>query len=73
MTSNVPRGHGLVVLTTPQLELLLRAHLSQGYDLIGPIIREGVVYDHVASTEDLPVGWTDVTTRWEIPFEAQGG
>lgn len=65
MTSNVPRGHNLVVLTTPQLELLLRALLSQGYDLIGPTIREGaIVYDHVASTEDLPVGWTD---------EQQGG
>jgi hypothetical protein len=65
MTSNVPRGHDLVVLTTPQLELLLRALLSQGYELIGPTIREGaIVYDHVASTEDLPVGWTD---------EQQGG
>jgi sulfhydrogenase subunit beta (sulfur reductase) len=45
--------------------LSLRALLSQGYDLIGPTIREGgIVYDQVASTLDLPVGWTD---------EQQGG
>lgn len=57
MTSNVPRGHDLVVLTSPQIELSLRALLSQGYDLIGPTIREGAIaYDHVASTQDLPVG-----------------
>jgi len=40
----------------------LIAHLeAEGYEVVGPTIADGaVVYGRVRSTEDLPIGWTDV-------------
>jgi sulfhydrogenase subunit beta (sulfur reductase) len=33
---------------------------KQGYELVGPTVREGaIVYDHLNSVDDLPRGWTD--------------
>ena len=33
---------------------------SDGYEVIGPTVRDGsIIYDHIESTRDLPVGWTD--------------
>jgi formate hydrogenlyase subunit 6/NADH:ubiquinone oxidoreductase subunit I len=42
------------------LEGLFDALRAQGYGLVGPRVREGaIVYEELASTDDLPVGWTD--------------
>jgi len=39
---------------------MLTAIAKQGYELVGPTVREGaIVYDHLNSVEDLPRGWTD--------------
>lgn len=39
---------------------LLDAVRAQGYDLIGPKLRDGaIVYDHIEGARDLPTGWTD--------------
>ena len=47
---------------------LERAHLQQlfdaltrrGYQVIGPIVRDGaIVYERLSSVADLPIGWTD--------------
>jgi formate hydrogenlyase subunit 6/NADH:ubiquinone oxidoreductase subunit I len=39
---------------------LIAALLCKGYEVIGPTMRDGaIVYDKVASVEDLPAGWTD--------------
>lgn len=39
---------------------LLDALAEGGYPVIGPTIREGaIVYDKVASVDELPIGWTD--------------
>lgn len=49
-----------VVVEREHLEQLLQALVSRGYEVVGPTLREGaIVYDHLASTEDLPSGWTD--------------
>ncbi|MGB8769937.1 MAG: 4Fe-4S dicluster domain-containing protein [Candidatus Korobacteraceae bacterium] len=49
-----------VVVEREHLEQLFQVLLSRGYEVIGPTLREGaIVYDHLASTEDLPSGWTD--------------
>jgi sulfhydrogenase subunit beta (sulfur reductase) len=39
---------------------LLAALGRRGFELIGPTVRDGaIVYDQIAGTRDLPVGWTD--------------
>jgi len=49
-----------VVIERQNLEQVFQALVKRGYDIIGPTLREGaIVYDHLASTEDLPAGWTD--------------
>jgi sulfhydrogenase subunit beta (sulfur reductase) len=49
-----------VVIERAHLEHLLQALVERGYQVIGPTLHEGaIVYDRLASTEDLPAGWTD--------------
>jgi ferredoxin len=39
---------------------LLAAIAADGYEVIGPTVRDGaIVYDSIAASADLPVGWTD--------------
>ncbi len=39
---------------------LLAAIAGRGYEVIGPTVRDGaIVYDSIATGDDLPVGWTD--------------
>jgi len=43
------------------LDALLGALRRRGFETIGPTVRDGaIVYDGIASSDDLPVGWTDV-------------
>jgi formate hydrogenlyase subunit 6/NADH:ubiquinone oxidoreductase subunit I len=43
-----------------QLDPLFNALRRQGFDVVGPTVRDGaVVYDRLASVNDLPAGWTD--------------
>src|SRR5689334_17984420 len=49
-----------VVLERVQLPILLRALQARGYEVIGPVLRDGaIVYDKIADVDDLPIGWTD--------------
>jgi len=49
-----------VVIEKENLEQLLQALATRGYEVLGPTLREGaIVYDRLTSTEDLPAGWTD--------------
>jgi len=42
------------------LDRLIALLGSRGYRVIGPVLRDGaIVYDEVASADDLPRGWTD--------------
>jgi formate hydrogenlyase subunit 6/NADH:ubiquinone oxidoreductase subunit I len=60
MTPNPPQSNEHFVLDVPQLNELLQCLARRGYQLLGPTVREGaIVYDRVASTKDLPGGWTD--------------
>ena len=48
------------LLTLEQLERLVPALHSRGYQVVGPTVRDGaIVYDVVEKLSDLPVGWTD--------------
>ncbi len=47
-------------MTLQQLERLVPALHSRGYQVVGPVVRDGaIVYDVVESLSDLPAGWTD--------------
>ena len=49
-----------VVVERDDFPCLLDVLQQQGYELIGPTLREGAIaYDTIASVEDLPIGWTD--------------
>ncbi len=48
------------ILDRSQLDLLFGALAERGYHIVGPRVRDGaIVYDDVASSADLPVGWKD--------------
>ncbi|MCP4684233.1 MAG: sulfite reductase subunit A [bacterium] len=47
-------------ITQDQLQKLLDVLRDQGYETVGPTVREGVItYDQIDGVEDLPIGWTD--------------
>jgi ferredoxin len=48
------------VLTREGLADLLRVLRSDGFDLVGPTVRDGaIVYDAIEGIDDLPAGWTE--------------
>jgi sulfhydrogenase subunit beta (sulfur reductase) len=48
------------VLGLAGLQDLFSALSARGYQLAGPTVRDGaIVYDRLASVQDLPVGWSD--------------
>ncbi len=48
------------VVEREHLERLLQVLASQGYEVVGPTLRDGaIIYDHLTTLEDLPSGWTD--------------
>ena len=74
MTSEPLQVGDNVVIEREHLEHLLRALVDRGCEVIGPTIREGaIVYDHLASTEDLPEGWTDEQAGGKYQPESPAG
>lgn len=52
-----------VVIRKEGLAQLIASLTQRGYQVIGPRMRDGaIIYDHLASIDDLPVGWTDNQT-----------
>jgi ferredoxin len=48
------------VIERRDLDALIDAVARRGYTVVGPTVRDSaIVYDEVASSADLPVGWTD--------------
>ena len=48
------------VIDRGKLDELLTALAARGFKVIGPTVRDqAIVYDEIASTADLPEGWTD--------------
>ncbi|MDH4065375.1 MAG: sulfite reductase subunit A, partial [Acidobacteriota bacterium] len=49
------------LLTVPGLDLLLRTLAHDGYQVIGPSVRDGaIVHAEIRGVADLPAGWTEV-------------
>ncbi len=64
------------LLTLDQLETLVPALHSRGYQVVGPAVRDGaIVYDVIEKLSDLPVGWTDEQKagryRLRIPWRSE--
>lgn len=58
--SDVAQKQVAVTIDAGDFPQLIAAIAGQGFELYGPIVREGaVVYDRLSSTEDLPRGWKD--------------
>jgi sulfhydrogenase subunit beta (sulfur reductase) len=48
-------------LPRQSLDLLIRALINDGYQVVGPTIDQGaIIYGEIESAADLPVGWTDI-------------
>ncbi|MCC2662277.1 MAG: sulfite reductase subunit [Geminicoccaceae bacterium] len=42
------------------MDIVLQVLAQRGYRVVGPTVRDqAIVYDDIATTEDLPIGWTD--------------
>ena len=53
-------GAKKAVISCDGLRALLHALAGQGFQVVGPTVRDGaIVYDTVARLDDLPAGWTD--------------
>jgi coenzyme F420-reducing hydrogenase alpha subunit len=49
-----------VLIPSGELQTLIDVLIAHGYDVLGPILRDGaIVYDEVRHIDDLPRGWTD--------------
>lgn len=60
MPVNAPPLGGQVVIPKPALAQVFDALRDAGHTLVGPTVREdAIVYDEIAHTSDLPIGWTD--------------
>ena len=50
----------LATLNTSQIDELFALLKQQGFDLVGPTVRDNaIIYDHIECLNDLPVGWGD--------------
>jgi sulfhydrogenase subunit beta (sulfur reductase) len=59
--TTTPQAGDGVVVSVPALGSLLHALRDDGYQLVGPTVRDGaIVYGEIAGLEDLPAGWTEV-------------
>jgi ferredoxin len=55
-----PTNRRPAVVSDGQLEKLIATLLSDGFEVIGPTVRDGAItYEPVKSVSDLPAGWTD--------------
>src|SRR3989338_714101 len=50
----------MMILEKETFEKLLEALKRRHFEIIGPTVQDGaIVYDKMASSEDLPIGWHD--------------
>ena len=60
MNGETVKTSDAVVVTRENYDELLQALIRRGYELVGPIVRDGaIVYDKLNGASDLPEGWTD--------------
>lgn len=63
------------LLTTADLDRLIRLLADDGFACVGPTLRDGAIaYDAIGGVADLPAGWTDVQDagRYRLERRADG-
>jgi sulfhydrogenase subunit beta (sulfur reductase) len=62
-----------VVVGRDGLAALIAALHSDGFRVLGPTFRDdAIVYDDVATVDDLPAGWTDVQDGGHYRLKRRG-
>lgn len=60
-------------LDSSHLQQFLDVLTDRGYRVIGPMVRDGaIVYDDIASVDELPIGWTDQQDSGTYRLQASG-
>ncbi|MDR7418637.1 MAG: 4Fe-4S dicluster domain-containing protein [Armatimonadota bacterium] len=75
MPAQIPSVGGHAVIAKPALQQVFDALRADGYTLVGPTVADGaIIYDEIASIDDLPVGWTDeqAAGRYRLRRRADG-
>jgi formate hydrogenlyase subunit 6/NADH:ubiquinone oxidoreductase subunit I len=68
-----PTGQASVLITREGLQALIDALLGRGYEVLGPMVRDGaIVYDTIVRVADLPHGWTDRQEAGRYRLEPRG-
>lgn len=50
----------MYLIERKDFDTLFNVVQQKGYDILGPTIQDrAIVYDHIQSVDDLPIGWTD--------------
>jgi len=58
--AGAPAEGGYAVVARDDLQALIDALGSRGYQVLGPTVRDdAIIYDDIARLQDLPVGWTE--------------
>ena len=58
------RENVMYVIERDALDMLFTALRQRNFRLLGPTVRDGaIIYDDLASTAELPAGWTDTQCR----------
>jgi formate hydrogenlyase subunit 6/NADH:ubiquinone oxidoreductase subunit I len=64
----------MVTLDRGDLDRLIETLRERGYEVIGPVAREGaIVYDTITRAAELPVGWTDTQEAGIYRISRDGG
>ncbi len=59
-SAGVEADHAPVMLTLEDLDRLVVVLRADGYDVLGPVVRDGVIgHDSITGVADLPAGWGD--------------
>jgi len=67
---SAPSDRAPVVLAASELESLMRALARRGYEVLGPVVRDGaIVIDTIRAASELPVGYEDIQSPGRYRLE----
>ena len=68
-----PTARASLLITREGLQALIDALSGRGYEVLGPVVRDGaIVYDTIVRVADLPGGWTDRQEAGRYRLEPRG-
>jgi len=71
--AEVAHGHPPVVIPARELDGLVRVLLSRGYEVLGPVARDGaIMIERIEGAADLPRGFEDVQAPGRYRLEQKG-